>query len=210
VRVLVFARTRLESDLIEVAISARERVQAASRATSLEEVSEAVQRLRPDVALIATSLRYALSSVRELQQRVPSCVIVALGVSPHVSEIMSWASVGASGCVGFNDTIDDALAIIRAASSGQYLCSSSLSSALFRRHSRASVQSHTHSISAPLTVRESLILSLVAEGFANKEIASQLQIELATVKNHLHRIFVKLGVHRRTDAVRTALDREIL
>jgi DNA-binding NarL/FixJ family response regulator len=54
---------------------------------------------------------------------------------------------------------------------------------------------------AALTVRESQVAGLIAEGLSNKEIATRLCIEVATVKNHVHNILEKLGVKRRFDAV---------
>jgi two-component system nitrate/nitrite response regulator NarL len=51
-----------------------------------------------------------------------------------------------------------------------------------------------------LTRREREIVRLIDEGLSNKEIAASLRIQLATVKNHVHHILVKLGVQRRAEA----------
>jgi DNA-binding NarL/FixJ family response regulator len=56
-----------------------------------------------------------------------------------------------------------------------------------------------------LTPRERAVLALVAEGKRNREIAQTLGISEATVENHLHHIFQKLGVSTRTEAARHAL-----
>lgn len=53
-----------------------------------------------------------------------------------------------------------------------------------------------------LTPREQAVLALVAEGRRNRQIAETLCISEATVENHLHRIFQKLGVTNRTEAAR--------
>lgn len=55
-----------------------------------------------------------------------------------------------------------------------------------------------------LTVREREVLVLVAAGKRNREIAQALGISEATIENHLHRIFQKLGVSNRTEAARHA------
>jgi DNA-binding NarL/FixJ family response regulator len=55
-----------------------------------------------------------------------------------------------------------------------------------------------------LTRRETEIFLLLQEGLSNKEIATRLSISLATVKNHVHNIFRKLGLTRRYDTVRVA------
>lgn len=56
----------------------------------------------------------------------------------------------------------------------------------------------------PLTTREKEILRWVASGLQNKEIAEKLDISLATVRNHIHHILEKLGVHSKLEAVSLA------
>ena len=53
---------------------------------------------------------------------------------------------------------------------------------------------------APLTAREREIAELIEKGLSNKEIATRLQIELPTVKNHVHNILTKLKATRRGQA----------
>jgi two-component system, NarL family, nitrate/nitrite response regulator NarL len=53
----------------------------------------------------------------------------------------------------------------------------------------------------PLTPRETEVLFHVAAGLQNKEIARNLGLSLATVRNHVHNILVKLGVHSKLEAV---------
>jgi DNA-binding NarL/FixJ family response regulator len=57
-----------------------------------------------------------------------------------------------------------------------------------------------------LTDREFEVLSLMAKGYKNDEIAESLFITTQTVKNHIRRIFRKLGVETRVDAVLYAID----
>jgi DNA-binding NarL/FixJ family response regulator len=61
-----------------------------------------------------------------------------------------------------------------------------------------------------LSTREVEVLTLVAKGASNKEIARTLHISEATVKSHLIHIFSKLGVTDRTAAVTVALERGLL
>ena len=56
----------------------------------------------------------------------------------------------------------------------------------------------------PLSDRELEVLSLIAEGLTNPEIASRLFLALNTVKGHTRNIYGKLGVHNRTQAVARA------
>jgi DNA-binding NarL/FixJ family response regulator len=56
-----------------------------------------------------------------------------------------------------------------------------------------------------LTAREIQVLTLVARGYQNKEIARELVIEIPTVEHHLQNVFRKLGMHTRTGAAMIAL-----
>jgi DNA-binding CsgD family transcriptional regulator len=58
--------------------------------------------------------------------------------------------------------------------------------------------------SAPLTQREREVLSSISLGLQNKKIAEELGISLATVRNHVHNILEKLGVHSKLEAVSLA------
>ncbi len=61
-----------------------------------------------------------------------------------------------------------------------------------------------------LTPRELSALRLLADGKANKEIASELDISERTVKTHLEHLFAKLGVTSRTEAVKVATRRGLV
>jgi DNA-binding NarL/FixJ family response regulator len=52
-----------------------------------------------------------------------------------------------------------------------------------------------------LTDRECQVLKLIADGLTNKEISHSLSVSEATVENHAHHIYVKLGVSSRTEAM---------
>ena len=62
-------------------------------------------------------------------------------------------------------------------------------------------------VAPPLTKREKQILESVARGLQNKEIAQELSISLATVRNHVHHILEKLEVHSKLEAVSLAFRR---
>ena len=60
-----------------------------------------------------------------------------------------------------------------------------------------------------LTAREQQVLDLITEGFTNRQISSNLSISEATVENHIHHIFVKLGISNRAQAVAHAFQLRI-
>ena len=64
--------------------------------------------------------------------------------------------------------------------------------------------------SIKLTARELEIITAIADGLSNKEIAQRLCIEPQTVKNHIHNILDKLQLHTRLEAVHYAQQRNLL
>lgn len=68
-------------------------------------------------------------------------------------------------------------------------------------HSTAALSARRGRLIEPLTRRELQVLGLICEGHSNQEISEQVGIIPATVKYHVHNIFAKLGVRRRTQAV---------
>ena len=60
-----------------------------------------------------------------------------------------------------------------------------------------------------LSLREAEIMSLIAEGHSNREIAAQLVLAEKTVKNHVNRIYAKLGAQSRAAAITQWGDRDV-
>jgi DNA-binding NarL/FixJ family response regulator len=69
---------------------------------------------------------------------------------------------------------------------------------------------HESDLQTLLTPREVEVLTAIAEGLTNKEIARRLDISLHTVKFHIESVFRKLGAHTRTEAVTKAIERRRL
>jgi DNA-binding NarL/FixJ family response regulator len=84
---------------------------------------------------------------------------------------------------------------------GGRVCTSQLTATLLRRITSLAREDASAPGPPHLTSRERQVVHLLAQGLSNKEIAGRLQIELATVKNHVHHILGKLNARRRGEAV---------
>jgi DNA-binding NarL/FixJ family response regulator len=71
-----------------------------------------------------------------------------------------------------------------------------------RRLAALAAERRPEAVSVSLTRREQEVAALMREELSNKEIATRLRIEVATVKNHVHNVLDKLRVHRRGEATR--------
>jgi DNA-binding NarL/FixJ family response regulator len=138
-----------------------------------------------------------LEALRALRQALPDLKIVAIAVSDIEQEVVACSEAGVSGFVSRDGSIQDLVTAVHCAMRNEFLCSPRIAALLFSRvAANGSERSHAPDNSA-LTRREHEIVSLMTQGLANKEIARQLRIQNATVKNHIHSILAKLHVRRR-------------
>jgi len=169
-------------------------------ASSAADAVEQVRRLAPDVTLLDMAMSDAFSVARHLTRFAGASRIVALGMAENEAEVLNCAQLGIAGYVTRDASIADMLAAVEATARGEVHCSPKIAGSLFRRIAALSTESRG-GVPNALTARESQILKLLQQGMSNKMISRSLGIELPTVKNHVHSILAKLGIHRRTEAI---------
>jgi len=161
--------------------------------------------LRPDVVIMDLRLpRQPGPVVIERMLAAGSAVdppwtprILVLTTYGDDSSITSAIGAGASGYLLKSATADEIATAIRATSDGRSVLSPSVADSLVR-------QVRLGSGAPSLTLREREVLSRVAAGLTNSEIATALYVEPSTVKTHIEHIFAKLGVARRSQAIARA------
>jgi DNA-binding NarL/FixJ family response regulator len=150
------------------------------------------------VVLLDAGMRDATAIARRLARHDRVRAVIAFAVADDVANQVALAECGVRGYVGHDGSLDDLEAATNAALRGELHCPPTLAAALARR--LANVREGRAERVEALSHREREIVQLVDEGMSNKEIARQLHIEMATVKNHIHHILHKLGVQRRGEA----------
>jgi two-component system nitrate/nitrite response regulator NarL len=96
-------------------------------------------------------------------------------------------------------SVEQLVEAVKGAVAGRLECPPHIASSLFRRLRELSAPLGLSSGATRLTRREREIVGLIGREFSNKEIAWELHLSPATVKNHVHNIMEKLSVHRRSD-----------
>lgn len=163
-----------------------------------------VTQLQPDVVLMdlrMAELDGAAATARLRELRVKTSVLVLTTYESN-ADILRAIEAGAMGYLLKDVQKDELFAAIRAVSQGKAILAPSVTTRLLQQV-RAPAQE-------TLSTRETEVLTLVARGASNKEIARKMHLSEATVKSHLLHLFAKLGVSDRTAAVTVALDRGLL
>lgn len=163
-------------------------------ALSGREAIAKLESLRVDAILLDASAPEALAVARQLRALRPQMPIVGFGIGSAATSV-ACAEAGLIGFVGRDGTLAELEQAIEQAMAGEVGCAPQLVAMLCRRV--AALSGTTADLRPTLTRREREIAALAAEGLSNKEIAIELRIGPATVKNHIHNILEKLQIRRR-------------
>ncbi len=154
----------------------------------------------PDVLLLDVNISNGLEIARRVYSSDSQLKMVGLSVGAADDSIVSWAEAGISAFVTEDGSLQDVIDAIHNARTGRLPCNSAVVGKLVRRLAELGTVTKRINRIDRLTEREQEILELVDQGFSNKEISHRLNIEVSTVKNHLHNLMEKLNVHRRERA----------
>jgi len=180
-------------------------------ASSAAGAIEAAMRLKPNVILMDIGLPdlSGIDATREIKKRAPEVSIVALTIHEDEEYFFKMLEAGASGYVPKRAAPEELLTAIRAAATGQVYLYPSLAKLLVRDYldgGRASAEQPPSN----LTDREQEVLTYLAEGASNEEIAASLVISPKTVARHRENIMRKLNLHSRAELVRYAIRKGII
>ncbi|GAA2879711.1 DNA-binding response regulator [Actinoplanes cyaneus] len=176
-------------------------IDVAGEAGDGAEAVEAERRLRPDVVLmdIRMPVMDGLEATRRILAHSPHCRVLMLTTFDLDRYVYSALALGASGFLLKDVTADHLAAAVRLVGTGDALLSPTITRRLVQRF--AGARPAVHRDLSPLTPREMEVLTLLGRGLSNTELAATLTLSEATVKTHVARIFAKLELRDRAQAV---------
>lgn len=181
------------------------------RATDLELAGEAgsaagalaaCAELRPDVVVMDVRMPggSGIEACREIRANFPETRVLMLTSYPDEEAVLASVMAGASGYVLKEIGSGELLSGIRAVAAGRSLLDPQVAAIVLDQVRRRAEPQHP-----PLTEQERRILSLIAEGKTNREIAAEIFLSEKTVRNYVSLLLEKLNLHNRAEAAAFAV-----
>jgi DNA-binding NarL/FixJ family response regulator len=207
VRVMVVYDQALVREGLMTLLAAAPDIEPVSAAADGEEAVRLAMRDRPDVVLMDLRMPVldGVAATRQIRAAWPEIEIVVLTTHADEASILDALRAGARGYLTKDAGIAEISRAVHAAADHQALLDPVVQSRLLEAAS-AGVRPAPAPASLPddLTPREAEVLSLIARGLSNREIATSLVVSEATVKTHINHVFAKIGARDRAQAVHYA------
>lgn len=176
-----------------------------------DEALRAVRELNPDVVLMDVVMPglSGIEATRRLKEANPEVEVLALTMHEDEQYFFEMLSAGASGYVPKRAAPDDLVSAIRVVCQGNVFLYPTVAKLLVRDFLERTDAGAT-SMTQELTPREREVLTYIAEGFTNREIAEALVISIKTVDRHRENIMHKLKLHNRIELVKYAIEKGLI
>lgn len=170
--------------------------------------ADVIAQHHPDVVVIDLGLpgKDGVALTREVKAASDSTRVVILTMQEREEEVLAALGAGADAYCVKSSNPDVVIDAIRTVAAGGAYFDSRIAHIVLRRLTG----SRSKASPSPLTARETEILSLIAQGVSNAEIAERLPLSLGTVKGHVADILMKLSASDRTQAAVSAFRRGLI
>jgi DNA-binding NarL/FixJ family response regulator len=203
VRVLIADDQRVVREGLAIIVGGFPDTEVVGLADDGAEALDLVDTAAPDVVLMDLRMPSVdgVEATRAIRDRHPSVEVVVLTTYADDESVVAALSAGAAGYLTKDAARDDIRRALEAAAAGQAVLDPSVQAALLKAAQQGLARPPVpQALPDGLTEREVEVLSLIASGLSNHEIAERLYVAETTVKTHVNRIFAKTGSRDRAQA----------
>jgi DNA-binding NarL/FixJ family response regulator len=206
VRVLVVDDQALVREGLMTLLETVQGIKPVASAADGEEAVALAARHRPDVVLMDLRMPKldGVEATRQILAARPETEVVVLTTHADEASILDALGAGARGYLTKDAGVAEISRALQAAASHQALLDPVVHARLVAAASAGSRPAPARQLPDELTPREGEVLTLVARGLSNREIAQTLVVSEATVKTHINHVFAKIGARDRAQAVHYA------
>ena len=208
IRILVVDDHTVLRDGIRSILELESDMRVVGEAVSGDEVVKKVEDCRPDCILMDINLpgKNGIEATSLVKNQYPNCRVLVLTMYEHDEYLMDALRAGADGYLLKDSSSEQVVAAIRMVLQGDSVIHPRMTKKLITYHQQTKSESNENE----LTEREKEILFELVKGLSNKEIAEALYISDKTVKIHINKIFKKLNVKSRSQAVIYAVRNQLV
>jgi DNA-binding NarL/FixJ family response regulator len=209
VRVLVVDDHPVWRDGVKADLEKSGEVEVVAQAADGGEAIVQARSSMPDVVLMDLQLPVVsgVEATRQIIAESPHVRVLVLSASGEEADVLEAVKAGATGYLLKSATSAELLEAVRRVRVGEPVFTPSLAGLVLGEFRRMAGGGASTSAEPGLTPRETEVLTLVAKGYAYKEIAAKLFISVKTVQNHVQNILTKLQLHKRYELMRYAIQR---
>jgi DNA-binding NarL/FixJ family response regulator len=214
IKVLLIEDNRLLRDGTTALLNEQKDIRAVSSPGNKSALTKA-KKLVPDVVLLDLGLKSnnSLKVLESIKQQLPLTEVIVMDLIPVHSEVVEFVKAGVAGFVLKDATLDEFLHTIRAVVKGVKTLPPTMTDSLFSEiveHALQSGQIDEVMSALIMTSREHDVISHIAAGKSNKEIAISLNVAVHTIENHIRNILDKLALHTRLELATLTHIKEVL
>jgi DNA-binding NarL/FixJ family response regulator len=169
-------------------------------------------KLHPEVVImdLAMPLLNGWEATRQILKAMPSAKVVVLSTYDDDEHVQQAIAAGAAAYLIKQTAAAELAKAIREVKKGNAYFSPAIAQRLREKTCQPSQERKNAAPDVELTVREAEVLQLIAEGFANKQIAAELGLSVKTIEKHRQQVMNKLDIHDTAGLVRHAAAKGII